>query len=70
VSGSDVPMATKVIAVISGLSPTVHPKRLANSATTAVRAAMKNREMVKVVQPPYTSAGGITAKMSFQVMLT
>lgn len=40
VSGSEVPRATKVIAVIDGLMLRMQPKRLANSPTTAVTIPM------------------------------
>jgi len=52
VSGSEVPNATKVMAVIDGLIPKTHPKRLANSPTTAVTIPTKAKEVAKQAHPP------------------
>lgn len=65
VSGSDVPSATKVMAVIDGGRPTTHPKRLANSATTKVTKPMKHRAIKKHGHPPPQCGGGMRAKNSF-----
>merc|ERR1719335_1842379 len=47
VSGSDVPSATKVIAVISSGTPQTHPKMAATSPTTAVQIPMKMSDTTK-----------------------
>ena len=66
VSGRDVPMATKVIAVIPGLSPMTQPIAPATSPTMAVRAPMKKREARKHGMPPPLCGGGHNAKQTFQ----
>lgn len=70
VSGRDVPRATKVIAVTAGSIPRTHPKRLANSPTTAVTIPMKPRAIQKQAHPPAQCGGGIKAKNSFHPMVT
>jgi len=47
VSGREVPMATKVIAVIPGLRPITQPMRAATSPTIAVTNPMKVRAAKK-----------------------
>jgi hypothetical protein len=63
-----IPRATKVIAVTAGLSPITHPKRLANSPTTAVTIPMNIRESTKEDFPLLYLAGGISAKNTFHPM--
>jgi hypothetical protein len=70
VSGRDVPRATKVIAVIAGSIPSTHPKRFANSPTTAVTTPIMTRAITKQAQPPRYCGGGTIAKMIFQPMQT
>jgi len=69
VSGSDVPTATKVIAVTAALSPRVHPRTVATSATMAVIDPMKVRAIMKAGIPPPHSTGGMKAKSRFQPMM-
>ena len=64
VSGREVPRATNVIAVTSGSRPITHPKRVANSATTAVMKPIKQSETKKASQPPQIRGGGMIAKKS------
>ena len=47
VSGSEVPKATRVIAVIPSSMPRTHPKSRANSATIAVTTPIITKEMKK-----------------------
>ena len=54
VSGREVPIATKVMAVTPGLRPITQPMRLATSATMAVTTPMKPRAMKKQAHPPHT----------------
>ena len=63
VSGSEVPKATKVMAVTLSLRPTRHPKMPAKSPTMAVKSPIIPRETKKQGQPPPIPAGGIKAKM-------
>jgi hypothetical protein len=51
VSGSDVPKATKVIAVIGGSTPRMHPNRVANFSTIAVTTPIMAREAKKHPHP-------------------
>lgn len=66
VSGNDVPTATSVIAVTAGFKPTVHPRTVATSATTAVIPPMNDRATKNAGQPPPHSVGGIQANNIFQ----
>lgn len=52
VSGRDVPIATRVIAVTASFSPTTQPSVLATSATIAVINPMKISATPKAGQPP------------------
>lgn len=52
VSGSDVPIATNVMAVTAGWRPTVHPRTVATSATIAVMPPMKMSATPNAGQPP------------------
>jgi len=54
--GTDVPSATKAMAVTESLSPTEQPKALATSPMTAVSTPIQMMEMVKQSQPPIRSA--------------
>jgi hypothetical protein len=66
VSGRDVPIATRVIAVTEDLSPTVHPRTVATSATIAVMPPMNARATKKAGHPPPHFYGGMQAKRIFQ----
>ena len=68
VSGSEVPKATKVMAVTPCLRPTTQPNRLANSPTMAVTAPMKHSAIMKLSFPLNMWFGGMKAKRSFQPM--
>jgi hypothetical protein len=52
VSGMDVPMATKVIAVTPGFIIITHPIKLATWATIRVHRPMKTRAITKAGKPP------------------
>jgi len=52
VSGRDVPMATKVMAVTPGLRPITHPIAPATSPTIAVSAPIKQIAAIKHGIPP------------------
>ena len=52
VSGSEVPRATKVIAVIDGFTFMTHPNKLAYCPTMAVTAPIMAREPTKQPKPP------------------
>jgi hypothetical protein len=65
VSGSDVPKATKVIAVTAGLSPITHPNSPAISPTIAVTIPIKDRATQKANHPFQIFLGGISAKNTF-----
>jgi len=52
VSGREVPRATKVIAVIDGLTPKIQPNNVATSPTTAVTIPMTASAAMKQTQPP------------------
>ena len=52
VSGREVPMATKVIAVTPGLSPITQPMAVATEPTIAVRPPMKQMATKKQGTPP------------------
>mmetsp|Transcript_99297 Transcript_99297/g.263904 ORF Transcript_99297/g.263904 Transcript_99297/m.263904 type:complete len:254 (+) Transcript_99297:704-1465(+) len=63
-SGTDVPSATKEMAVISSSTPAVHPKSSARSPMMTVIQPMCMRENQKQIQPPISVGGGVsTAKM-------
>lgn len=51
VSGSEVPKATKVIAVTDCLTLAMHPNKFANSATMAVTTPIMNKETKKAAHP-------------------
>ena len=63
VSGSEMPKATKVMAVTLSLRPTRHPKMPARSPTMTVKSPIIPRETKKQGHPPPIPAGGINAKM-------
>lgn len=69
VSGSEVPIATIVIAVTAGFIRMTQPRRVATSATMAVIVPIKTRATKKAGQPPPHSTGGIRAKTTFQKMV-
>jgi len=52
VSGSEVPRATKVMAVIDGSTLRTQPNKLANSPTTAVTIPIIPRAQMKQAHPP------------------
>lgn len=68
VSGSDVPIATKVIAVTEALRPIAHPRIVATSPTNIVTIPMNARAMKKAGTPPPIYAGGTSANITFQPM--
>lgn len=68
VSGREVPIATSVIAVTAGLNPTVQPRTVATSATTAVMVPMNVSATMKAGHPPPHCLGGMKAKSMFQKM--
>ena len=55
VSGREVPMATRVMAVTAALRPTVQPRTVATSATMAVVIPMKVRAMMTTI---FRGSGG------------
>ena len=69
VSGSDVPIATKVIAVTEFYKPMTHPSIVATSPTMAVIIPMKVKAMKNAGTPFPIYAGGTKAKRTFQNML-
>lgn len=68
VSGSDVPIATSVMAVTASLRLRTHPRTVATSATIAVIPPIKQRATKKAGQPPPHSTGGMAANMMFHPM--
>ena len=66
VSGSEVPKATRVIAVTDGCMPRTQPKMVATSPTIAVITPMKVRATKKVGTPPFMLDGGTMANNTFQ----
>ena len=58
VSGSDVPMATKVMAVMASGRPRQHPKMAATSPMMAVTNPMKTRERMKQSYAVVWQGGG------------
>mmetsp|Transcript_34885 Transcript_34885/g.87031 ORF Transcript_34885/g.87031 Transcript_34885/m.87031 type:complete len:258 (+) Transcript_34885:556-1329(+) len=58
VSGSEVPSATSVMAVIGSEMPTTQPRMPARSATKAVVSPMSASEKPKAGPPPHRSGGG------------
>jgi hypothetical protein len=56
--GTDVPRATKVMAVTVSFSPTVQPKWAATSPTSAVNTPIRMIETKKHAQPPQYSRSG------------
>ena len=69
VSGRDVPIATRVMAVTASLRPIVHPRTVATSATTAVTDPINARATINAGQPPPQLTGGMNAKRIFQNMV-
>lgn len=65
VSGRDVPIATKIMAVAASLSPITHPNNLAISITTAVINPMKIKLNKKPAHPLSSLGGGTIAKSTF-----
>mmetsp|Transcript_14103 Transcript_14103/g.31767 ORF Transcript_14103/g.31767 Transcript_14103/m.31767 type:complete len:214 (+) Transcript_14103:421-1062(+) len=70
VSGSEVPRATKVIAVTESQIPREQPSNIAKSPITAVTQPIITKEMTKQIHPCKKSTGGTTANNSFQGMAT
>jgi len=68
VSGTEVPKATKVIAVIAGGIPRQQPKSSAASPTMAVIPPTIPRAIKNAGQPPPYLTGGINEKKSFHVI--
>jgi hypothetical protein len=68
VSGTDVPRATKVIAVIAGGIDSVHPNNSATSPTIAVIPPTIPRAIKNDGQPPPVLTGGIKEKNNFHVI--
>lgn len=68
VSGTDVPKATKVIAVIAGGILRTQPKSSATSPTIAVIAPTIPRAIQNAGQPPPDLTGGINEKKIFHVI--
>ena len=68
VSGTEVPRATSVMAVIAGGILNTHPKSSATSPTMAVMAPTNPRAMKKAGKPPPVLTGGMIAKNIFQVI--
>ena len=66
VSGREVPMATKVMAVIDGSNPTTHPRRPATDPTIAVIKPMRVNATKNAGTPPPILTGGTTANNNFQ----
>jgi len=66
VSGSDVPKATKVMAVISSGIVKQQPSRPARSAMNAVTTPIIISEAQKHSQPSQKSTGGMKANRTFQ----
>ena len=66
VSGSEVPIATKVMAVTPGLRPMTQPITPAISPTIAVNAPMKQIAAIKHGMPPPQWGGGQQENRSFQ----
>ena len=64
VSGSEVPRATNVMAVTSGLSPTRHPKMPARSPTMMTMTPIMARDTKKQAHPPARPGGGINANIN------
>jgi hypothetical protein len=66
VSGSEVPIATRVIAVICGSIPKTQPINSATSPTTPVMIPMKVSAIKNAGFPPPHLMGGTQEKRSFQ----
>lgn len=66
VSGREVPMATKVIAVTGLGTPRTQPSSSATAPTTPVSIPMKTRATMNAGQPPPFLGGGTVAKINFQ----
>ena len=66
VSGSDVPRATRVMAVIDSLILSTHPRILAISPTIPVTSPIMASDTTKQAEPPQQLGGGIKAKNTFQ----
>ena len=69
VSGSEVPRATRVIAVTDCSIPNTHPRIVATSPTIAVTIPIKINETMKAALPLYILIGGTNANKIFQVMV-
>ena len=69
VSGSEVPSATKVMAVTDYFKSNTQPKTVATSSTIAVTKAMNNRDMTKLGRPPQMCAGGTKANNTFHPII-
>jgi len=66
VSGSEVPRATKVMAVMEGGHSITQPKKAARSPIKAVTPQMKMSATMKHTQPPAKSVGGTHAKSTLE----
>lgn len=65
VSGSEVPIATKVIAVTDCSSPATHPKTVATSPTIAVTKPINARAIMNAGNPDPIFGGGTRANRTF-----
>lgn len=68
VSGTDVPRATSVMAVIAGGILSTQPKSSATSPTMAVMAPTKPSAIKNAGKPPPVLTGGMSAKNIFHVI--
>jgi len=68
VSGTEVPKATRVMAVIAGGILRTHPKSSATSPTMAVMAPTKPSAIKKAGKPPPVLTGGMREKNIFHVI--
>ena len=68
VSGSEVPRATNVIAVVAYEIPKAQPNKLAASPTMAVTRPIMARAETKATQPFFILAGGTRAKNTYHPM--
>ena len=66
IPGTEVPKATKLIAVMASLRPTQQPNCEAMSPMTAVKTPIMAMDTTKHAHPPQISVGGMEAKASFQ----
>lgn len=69
VSGSEVPSATKVIAVTDYFKSNTQPKTVATSSTIIVTKAMNIRDITKLGKPPQWCAGGTKENNNFHPII-